>query len=460
MFEKIIGLFSDMKNLCSHVINDIKTTTEKSLCWDRSFSLFTMLHTQQLENRYSVIEVSSDTPRDEYIVVFHCDDRKLLHTDKISVPSSEFTNVTACLQLVNRKKQSKIFLIISGSMDALEMESIFDRPQIYAIYLFDNNDLKYPINRRKMSGSFNNLEQLFEQLYKDILFYREHYTHIARIDVFPSIGQEQNLIAQLSDKQITFLTNNLFIDILPQTPLLEFKQEELIEICNHLFPTKGKETGHYVNQLYEGVDEMKNFNQDPRFSQILLKLHQLNQLNELFILQKPIIDIQERVFQSIEMSRIDCVYLTKIISDDTLQSILSSTGSYISIGIFLLATKSLLSARTIARKMAQNGLVSILFQIEVADDIHLLEIDSNRVIFRLGSVFRLESINLAPDRVYYVKIRSADSEFQCIKEQLQFETDISVSWLTYGNHLGFLRRIQQANAYFEFLLHKKHLMKP
>ncbi|CAF1401326.1 unnamed protein product [Adineta steineri] len=237
-------------------------------------------------------------------------------------------------------------------------------------------------------------------------------------------------------------------------PLLEVKLEDLANICDNLFPNQGKEMTHYVTQLHKESEEAKNFIQDPKFSQIVLNLHQSNQLNELFILQKPFVDIQKRVFESVEISTMKTVYVARIISSDTLGIIKSSSGKFISIGMFILATKSLCIARTITRKLADSGLISILFQIEVVEGTCLLEVDPYRAIFRLGGIFRLESINLAPDGVWYVKIKPADSEFRMIKQQLQFETDVLLSWLTYGNYLYFLKQSRQAKAYFEYLLNK------
>jgi tetratricopeptide (TPR) repeat protein len=221
-----------------------------------------------------------------------------------------------------------------------------------------------------------------------------------------------------------------------------------------LFSNKGKEAACYIKQLCEDSDIPEKHDQDPKFSQIVLRLHQMDKLNNLFIIQKPLIDIQNRVLKSTETSKSLTVYLAKIISNTDLEMIRSESDKFISIGIFVLATKSLLTARTIARKMADNGLLSILFQIEVAEGIRLLEIDSDHVIFRLGTVFHFESINQAPDDVWYVKIKSGDSEFRVIKERLQLEIDVPLSWLTYGNYLYFLKQPQLAETYFEFLLKK------
>jgi hypothetical protein len=264
----------------------------------------------------------------------------------------------------------------------------------------------------------------------------------------------EKAIFHLNDEQSAFLTYTLFIDILSQIPLLEFNLEDLTKICDTLYPNVGKETAHYVNQIYEEADKVMNFIQDPKFSQIVLRLHQRDQLNELFILQKPLINIQQRILKSIETSKRVTVYLSKMISNDTLETMKSSSGELISIGIFILASKSLLTARTIARRMADNGLISVLFQIDVVEGTRLLEIDSDRVMLHLCAVFRLQSMNLAPDGVWYVRLTSADSDLQFIKEQLQLNIEAPLSWLTFGNYLYFLRQSRQGKAYFEYLLNK------
>ncbi|CAF3248456.1 unnamed protein product, partial [Rotaria sp. Silwood2] len=131
-----------------------------------------------------------------------------------------------------------------------------------------------------------------------------------------------------------------------------------------------------------------------------------------------------------------------------------SCGGYINVGIVLLGTKSLLTARDIARKAANNGLISVLFEIGIVDDIHLLNIDSNRVVFRLGATFHVESVNLAPDGIRYVRMKYSDSQYQIIKKQIRFETGVKLSWLTLGNYLYFLNQFEQAISYYNYLLDK------
>jgi hypothetical protein len=305
-----------------------------------------------------------------------------------------------------------------------------------------------------VSGSFKIFEDLAEQLQKDIRFYREQHLHTSRIDIFSTVEENQRIVPQLNDKQIAFLSYDLFIDILPKTESLKFMPEDLEEISDILFSRKEKEIARYIDQLNEDNNIVKKIEEDPKFSQIVLRLHQLNELNHLLILQKPLIDIQNHVLKSTDIPKSLSVYVAKIISDKDLEMIRSDDDKFISIGIFVLATKSLLTARTIARKMADNGLISVVFQVDIPEGTHFLEIDSDRIIFRLGPVFYLESINRAPDSVWYAKIKYAHSEFRCIKKQVQFEIDIPLSWLTYGTYLYFLKQHRLGEIYFEYFLKK------
>ena len=455
MFENTSDCYANINELYNQIINDIEITRKRLLQWDRSFDLFTMLYTQQLENKYSIIEGSSDILYKEFIVIFYCDSRRVIHIEETLAPIRDFTNVEECIQLINQEKQSQIFLVISGSALPLEIQQILDCEHIHAIYFFRHNEIKYPINERKVSGVFDQLAELSQQLCKDILFYREQHMHTSRIDVCPKINHEKMYIKELNDDQIHFLKLKLFIDILPKVPLLKFTVEDLISIRDLLFPNKRMNNPHYLEQLHEAGNYTQNFDQDPKLLQTISRLHQLNKLNELFVMQESLINIHKRVQESNKISTPITIYLIRLISADALKELIKLTSSdFINIGITIIANRSLLTARYMARKMVDNGLISILCHINVMKDTHVLELDSSRVILPSGVLFRFESINRAPDGVYYVKIKSADSEFQLLKEQIQFEIRVPLSWLTYGNYLYFLNRSEQAKTYFEYLLGK------
>lgn len=223
MSEKISGWYSDITEIYDKIVNDISEIINKPLQWNRSIDIFTMLHTQRLDNRFFAINVSADVPGDEYIIVLNVNNQELFHIEHKYVPVIEFNDVEECLQQMNKFSKFQIFLIIIGDIILSEIQSIFDCLQIHAIYFFRNSTPKYPINKRKVSGFFDKQEDLSEQLNNDILFYQEHLYHTSRLDIFSALEHTGNIISQLNHQQIGFLIYNLFIHILPQIPLLEYK---------------------------------------------------------------------------------------------------------------------------------------------------------------------------------------------------------------------------------------------
>ncbi|CAF4280765.1 unnamed protein product [Rotaria sp. Silwood2] len=440
MSTKISDLYLDLKQLCAQATEDINTMMKRSLYWNRSTELFTMLHTQQFPvERNSLIEMPIGLPFNECIVIFHCDDCSVFSTVSNSSCLKEFTDIGNCIEFITEQSQTEIFLVISGKTVTTALEAILNFRHIHAIYYFRPSNIKYPTDRRKLSGIFNSPEDLTKQLNKDISFFREQHFHTSRIDVLTTTDHQKELIPQLNEKQINFIKFQLFIDILRQTPKLQITFEDIVQKCNQLFAraTSKQQSNLDVHTLCIDSERLNSFEQYPDFSQVVLRLHQLKEPLNLFILQKQLVDIQQRVLES-----------------STVSIPLTVCGGYINVGIVLLGTKSLLTARDIARKAANNGLISVLFEIGIVDDIHLLNIDSNRVVFRLGATFHVESVNLAPDGIRYVRMKYSDSQYQIIKKQIRFETGVKLSWLTLGNYLYFLNQFEQAISYYNYLLDK------
>ena len=354
------------------------------------------------------------------------------------------------------QKETQVLFVISGNMVESDIQVILNWEQIYAVYYFRTGQEKYPIDMRKVSGHFNTLEELEQALRGDIWFCRQQQCHSPQVNIFAEKNQNEKLLYNLNDDQIAFLVFQLFVDILPHTPTLTFTLEEILNQCNALFleTTQGS-TDTYrtlVPNRNNGRRRMYAF--APRFSQIIIQLHRRGELYKLLMWQKHLVDINERISHPAKNSIPFTLYRAQIVSEEDLITLQSSCGKLISFGTFFLATASLETARSIARQAANNGLKSIFFEIEVVKEADLVYVEGNRVMFRLGAVFRLHSIDLAPDGVRYIKIISAESIFHHVKEQFQFEVGTTLSWLTLVNYLSLLNRCEQAETYYEYLCQK------
>ncbi|CAF1452016.1 unnamed protein product [Rotaria sp. Silwood1] len=67
--------------------------------------------------------------------------------------------------------------------------------------------------------------------------------------------------------------------------------------------------------------------------------------------------------------------------------------------------------------------------------------------------FRIRSIDLAPDQVWYLQLVCLKKELLVIKEQLQDQVGERLTWLTFGNYLSVLHKPEQAFDYYQYLLY-------
>lgn len=70
-------------------------------------------------------------------------------------------------------------------------------------------------------------------------------------------------------------------------------------------------------------------------------------------------------------------------------------------------------------------------------------------MFRFGAIFRIQSIDLGPDNVWYAELKNDDSDFQSIQQRLQLQVDEKLTWLTLANYLCALNRFDDAKSYYD-----------
>ncbi|CAF1155742.1 unnamed protein product [Adineta ricciae] len=441
--EKIDGCYADFNELSNQMINDIKINDNKF----QDKNLFCMLHTQQLTNQYSIISTRKNSLHKQYVVIFDDETHEISRSYRETISFYQSSNFQECIQFIRDHRQLQILFILSNTFIVEEVQSICDSQQTILLYFLKPN---FSIHHRKVKGIFNTLEELFVELHKDILFYQEGDFHTSNISIFTKINREKPLIIQLNEKQIDFLSFSLFLDILPYIPSLNFTEEDLKNLCEMLFDTQETNISDYIVQI-EQTNNLIRFIEDPNCSKTINQLHKFN---ELLIFQHTFFSIYRQVSQSNKSVIFDSVYMSKIITSEALNSLQSNHCEYIHIGIFILATKSLLTARSIARTMVNNGLIAVLFQIDLVEQINFLDIDNERILFSPNTLFQLKSINKACDDVFYIRIKPVQTEYQLFKEQLHIELDFQLCWLTYGNYLYYFNRFQQGELYFNYLLEK------
>ncbi|CAF4739770.1 unnamed protein product, partial [Rotaria sp. Silwood2] len=120
---------------------------------------------------------------------------------------------------------------------------------------------------------------------------------------------------------------------------------------------------------------------------------------------------------------------------------------------FILASRSIHSIVNICRRAVDNQLIAVLFEIKISDKASVAHLNSDMIVFNLGTLFRLVSIDLTPDNVWYAQLEIADGAMQHIKDQIQTKINARLTWLTFGNYLTVLKQNIAADKYYQYLLH-------
>ncbi len=465
-FQKIRGCWTDSGTLFIAVYDDIQSILSRSSLWS-NVELIERCHTQTLINSSKESIVSLDVVNVEkysklnkqiHMVVLHCDNYILFHTGSQRFELFEFSDVIECVQQLRGIDLESVFFIVSGEVKSIirDLKAITMLNKFYAIYFFvpvtDAQELDETIISYKNIGKlFDNLEFLLNCLSADIKFYLEQPLYIPILSVFSSQNNTKVKSKMgLTEGQEKFAAFHLFVNHFREAPTTTYRNQYLFDRCLTLVENK-LDGEHALKILKINKEQIFDwFINAPYLSIVINSFLQGKHPRNLLDIQQVLVAIDPH-FAQVTSTTSCIVYRVQFLHEEDLEIIKTNINELITFHTYIVATKDLLTARIIARQAANRGLSVIVFQIEVPLQTHVLELDNNRLMFLFGTIFRIQSINLAPDNVWYAELKYADSDFQSIEERLQLQMGEQLTWLTLGNYLCSLNHFDDANDYFNYL---------
>ncbi|CAF1457350.1 unnamed protein product [Rotaria sordida] len=146
------------------------------------------------------------------------------------------------------------------------------------------------------------------------------------------------------------------------------------------------------------------------------------------------------------------VYRCQLISKADLELLQTNNNILLSPQNFILASRSIHSILNICRPAVDNRLSVILFEIKLSEKTFVVNLNSDLILFNLGILFRLVSIDLRPDGIFHAQLGLANAIIENIKEQIQCKLNTRLTWLTFGNYLMVLKDDKIAEEYYRYLL--------
>ncbi|CAF1319419.1 unnamed protein product [Rotaria sp. Silwood1] len=243
---------------------------------------------------------------------------------------------------------------------------------------------------------------------------------------------DSHILDKLSKDQIDSIRFHFFTDILSQLPIqLTLASFDSDKINIDSLPSYLMELNRTIKNLFKQSDSVK-FEKS---------------IQSLKIVSQCVTSLSEQVTSSTFT-----VYRCQLVSKADLDLMQTNSNILLSPQRFVLASRSIHSILNICRRAVDNRLSVILFEIKLSEKISVVYLNSDLILFNIGILFRLVSIDLRPDGIFYAQIELANATMEHIKEQIQCKLNARLTWLTFGNYLMVLKDDKIAEEYYRCLL--------
>ena len=428
-YPKIQGTWSVIQQLQVQLNADIISNSQQHVfqpfIWN---SLFSTIYSQDPNTKSTVYHLKNKKPRCIWeatvIAKLQCPDLVLSCPNSRTLVFKNFDDVTSCSRFISEEKRTVLLIVSDSSLSLPDLERMYQIKTLQAMYIWSRTCTIHSSSseNRVVHGIFTDIDNLRQRLIDDICFYRQAKLRSFPFVTYKSIDMDRFILPQLDEKQNQFLSiyflSNIFSEI-PESSNVSIGSED-----------NAREAIKYLSRLVNKFD----------ISELL---------PDLLNLRRRISKLYDSQFVSPQ-----CVYRADVLSSEDLHILRKNYNCIFMSNTYMLTTKSLLTARTISRNIAGTGLNAAVFKIEITKNTRLFDLrEDNCILFPFGSTFRICSIDQAPDGVWYVKLNcNIDHELEVVIQQLQYEVDQSLSWLTFGRFLCALKFMNEAKEYYKICL--------
>ena len=419
-YSKIAGSWPSFEVMEEQLKKDLHSVRMRPSRWARSQKLFIELWTQQFAPSDATLTINMEEKSFEsvqIVVLFYDNNDNRFHLSYTGLDCAVFDDIQQCSNAISEREISSIFLLICGAyLDNVEsaqsLIDLIDQRSIHAAYIFLNADKQETSETTaiyasfKLSGIFTSHRDLLAQLATDICFYRQLPNIIPKIS-FMKISSE--VLAHLGEDEKEFLRYQLFFDILPQLPSLQY-------ITNvHESSSINVELCQQINKTFKKHDLPKILNSSVRV---------------------PRSDKDIQSLTKVKLSLSTMVYRAQLISDMDLERIRQNPNALFSIFSPMIVSKSHPTVIDICRRAIQNGLTTVLFEIKLlpGTSVYRSSPDGDILGFPLGAILQLKSVEQTPDAIWHVQAVWNENNIEHFKDQLQFKTDKELSLETIAKY--------------------------
>ena len=444
-YPKIRHSWSSLKEVAEQIEQDIFLSETHPKYWSNKSDIFVELWTQKLVNITKPIIPSGMNQIFEIpIIITLCNIQTVpFNISREGLKTYQFSSVEDCHPFIEQQNISSIFLIIitDDNMTSDKIRLLIKHRAIHAAYIFcmrNTNDQEQEsismYNGLKISGVFNNAQDLLVQLTSDICFFWQLTMYMPKMTM---LKIEFDILSEVDEEKQAFLNFQFLIDIVRQLWCMPDVPSEIFDQIKAVAPELPTDMRMNSVQLIQEVDKLT---------------HQFDPAS-LFKASAHLRLINEQVESSLQKAYpfSTTVYRAQLLSDKDLQTLKARTGYLLNIQTLVLASRCFASTKRICRRASDVGLTIVMLEINIPEQIPSFYLDSDTIIFPLSTVFKITSMAESPDKIYYVHLELANSTMELIRNQFSCTIGYRLTWLTFGYYLTYMKSYEVAQEYLKYL---------
>ncbi|CAF1181927.1 unnamed protein product [Adineta steineri] len=377
----------------------------------------------------------------------------------------KFQTIKQCQQYIEQTSQKdRLVIIVSGRLGQEIVPCIHQLRQVISIYVYcmdKTNNEQWAFQFTKIKSVVVDLDELVSQITTDHKIQKKVEEPLS-INIFTTnVGVGKSTTGVNGQ----FVFSQILVDCLLQLKSTEIDINELINCCQDEYE------GNYteLNNLHEFEEDYSSdkvlwwYTKETFFYKTLNAALRTQNIHMIFLFRAYIYDIH-RQLQKYQSKRPLRVYRCQLMSNDELNSLKQNIGQFISINSFFSTSDEHSTALFLLGDITtQIDLERVLFEIDadpkMVDTKPFADIskysyfpDESEILFMIGSIFRLNSINRNDDQIWIIKMTLCNNDEHDLKQVLmhmkqQIENK-EINLRTLGNVLWEMGKFNLAEKYF------------
>ncbi|CAF3469718.1 unnamed protein product [Rotaria socialis] len=385
-----------------------------------------------------------------------------------------FTNVSACMKYIENITDVHVLFIVSGSLGEKIVPILHDLPKLTFIYIFCADKNKHEI----WTKQFNKIRGVFNDDLLLSIKVKDDVCSLVNINFpFGLFDSTQRSLQELSKEQASFMWFQLVTELLLRLPHTPDSKAEMVTECRSHYKENGVQLEKITifENTYQACNAIKWYTENTFVFQLFNKAFRMQDFDVIFKYRYFLVDLFSQLAflynkQFKDRKGYLTVYRGQRMYREELMKLKHNVGHLISINTFFSASFSC----SVAANFSGNGedlsigIESVIFDIEVdltvscrpfanIDQLSCIK-DECEVLFSVGTIFRIDSVELETDAIWLVKLTWTNECSQQLTKMnqltglLDFYTGHYIgdhpSVLTFGLFLSKMGCLQQAKRFY------------